>query len=96
MKRYRLGSEIVEAVQITDDTFDAPHPNPERVVGVLYDAGLRQALVRMLHGQRVARLGDWIVRRPDGTLSVMRGDEFRGVPVSADVLAFESRRTPKP
>lgn len=76
MKRYRLGDQIVEAVQITNDAFFPPHS--KRVLGVLYYPALRQAIVQTQQGSQIAGLGDWIVRRPDGTLSCERADEFGG------------------
>jgi hypothetical protein len=93
MKRYRVGDQIVEAVQITNDAFFMPHS--ERVLGVLYYPALRQATVQTDQGSQIAGLGDWIVKGPDGALSCVGSDEFCGTPISADVLVFKSPSTPK-
>lgn len=37
MAKFRKKPVVIEAVQITDATFDAPHPNQEHVSGVIYD-----------------------------------------------------------
>jgi hypothetical protein len=44
-RKFRKGADVVEAVQITDATFDDDHPNPEHVIGVVYDPIERCALI---------------------------------------------------
>ncbi|WP_407155148.1 hypothetical protein [Bradyrhizobium sp. STM 3557] len=76
MKTYRSGTVIVEAVQITDDTFDAPHPNPELVIGVIYDPIQRNARIETKTGTQIANIGDWIVKAPSGRLYCLGSDAF--------------------
>lgn len=74
--KYRKKPIVVEAVQITDATFDDPHPNPEHIRGVLYDPQLRCAFVMTLEGKMTARLGDWIIRGVKGELYPCKPDIF--------------------
>jgi hypothetical protein len=37
MPLFRKKPVTIEAVQLTASTFDAPHPNPEHIAGVIYD-----------------------------------------------------------
>ena len=62
MAKYRKKPVVIEAVQITSLTFDAPHPNPEHIVGVEYDPVLRCAWIKTLEGTMRAEEGDWIIR----------------------------------
>ena len=77
MKKYRKGSAVVEAVQITHSTFDAPHPNPEHVIGVIYDPRKRQVIFETIKGKPVGKLGDWIVRGAKGELCPVKDNVFR-------------------
>ena len=70
MKKYIRKPLIIEAVQITEETFNAPHPNEEHLRGVQYDPKRKTATVLPpFNVHRVACLGDWIVRK-DGKLFV--------------------------
>ena len=71
-------TETVQAVQITFSTFDAPHPNPEHIIGVIYDPRTLSAVVRINEHGDVARasLGDWIVTDADGLRYVLSNDSF--------------------
>ena len=71
--KYRKKPVVIEAVQVTDATFDAPHPNPEHVVGVYYDPVQRCAT---LGGIMRADLGDWIIRGVQGELYPCKPDIF--------------------
>lgn len=66
----------MKPVQITDATFDAPHPNPEHIPGVLYDPVHRCAYVATADGVTPARIGDWIEQDEDGVLTIRHGDEI--------------------
>lgn len=76
MKNYRSVAGIFQAVQLTDRTFDAPHPNPDHIVGVLYDPVRRVALIETDQGIETAELGDWIVKAPNGRLSRVGAKAF--------------------
>lgn len=66
MSKYRKIPRIIDAVQITPSTFDAPHPNPEHVPGVMYDPVNRCAYVKTLEGIMTGNIGDWIITGVEG------------------------------
>ena len=74
--KYRKKPVVIEAVQITDQTFDAPNPNPEHIIGVLYDPAKRQAHIETLEGTMTASVGDWIIRGVKGELYPCKPDIF--------------------
>lgn len=76
MAKFRKRPVVIEAVQVTDATFDAPHPNPEHVPGVDYDSGQRCAFVKTLEGTMRADLGDWIITGVKGEKYPCKPDIF--------------------
>ena len=66
MRKF-LGPEgEVEALRITDRTFDYPNQNADRIAGVWYD--WRHRCARFVDDDcSQANVGDWIIRHPDGT-----------------------------
>jgi hypothetical protein len=94
VQKFRSGLEIVEAVQVTNSTFDILHPNPEHIPGLIYDPLRRVVLLETWHGTETAALGDWIVRGAKGQLYLCKADVFeaRYKPLSAKVLPFETHR----
>jgi hypothetical protein len=75
MRKF-LGPEgEVEALRITDRTCDYPNPNADRIAVVGYD--WRHRCARFVDGDcSQANVGDWIIRHPDGTLSVSAAANF--------------------
>jgi hypothetical protein len=63
-------------IQITDRTFDAPHPNPDHLVGVTYDPVQRCAFVDTPEGIKRVEIGDWITLGDDGQMYVTRSYEM--------------------
>lgn len=76
MNTFRKKPVVIEAVQITDATFDDPHPNPEHVIGVHYDPMIRCAFIDTLEGTMRADMGDWIIRGVAGELYPCKPDIF--------------------
>lgn len=76
MAKYRKKPVVIEAVQLTDATFDAPHPNPEHLRGVVYDPVARCAYVETLEGRMRADLGDWIITGVKGEVYPCKPDVF--------------------
>jgi hypothetical protein len=76
MPKFRKKPVEIEAVQVTDATFDAPHPNPEHIAGIVYDPINRCALIKTLEGTMRADLGDWIIRGVKGELYPCKPDIF--------------------
>jgi hypothetical protein len=77
MRKF-LGPEgEVEALRITDRTFDYPKPNADRIAGVWYD--WRHRCARFVDGDcSQANVGDWIIRHPDDAVGLRRG-QFRAI-----------------
>lgn len=82
--KFRKKPVVIEAVQITDATFDAPHPNPDHIPGVLYDPVNRTALIQTLEGDMIGQLGDWIIRGVKGELYPCKPDIFEATYAPAD------------
>jgi hypothetical protein len=76
MSKWRKKPVVIEAVQITDATFDAPHPNLEHICGVIYCPTERCALIKTLGGEMRADMGDWIIRGVKGELYPCKPDIF--------------------
>ena len=76
MQKYRKKPVVIEAVQITDETFDAPHPNPLHVRGVVYDPIAKTVTINTLEGVMTGRIGDWIIRGVNGELYPCKPDVF--------------------
>lgn len=76
MPKFRKKPVVIDAVQLTDSTFDADHPNPEHVAGVIYDPIARCAYVNTLEGKMKAGMGDWIIRGIAGELYPCKPDIF--------------------
>lgn len=74
--KYRKKPVVIEAVQITNATFDAPHPNPEHLAGVIYDPVKREARIKTLEGEMTGSMGDWIIRGVKGELYPCKPDIF--------------------
>lgn len=84
MKKFRKQPVIIEAVQITEDTFDAPHPNAEHVIGVEYDPVERCVYIDTLEGRMRGNVGDWIIRGVKGELYPCKADIFEASYMAAD------------
>ena len=76
MKKFRKKPVVIEAVQITDATFDDPHPNPNHLIGPVYDPVNRTVIVATLEGTMIANVGDWIIRGIKGELYPCKPDIF--------------------
>jgi hypothetical protein len=79
MKQFRKKPVVIEAIQITDATFDDPHPNDDHVVGVLYDPRERCVFIDTLEGRMRGDLGDWIIRGTKGELYPCKPDIFADI-----------------
>ena len=57
--------ETFEVMFVTDETFDAPHPNPDHMTGLLFDPISRTVTLDNPcdEDERVAKIGDVIIRR---------------------------------
>lgn len=76
MMKFRKKPVVIEAVQITDSTFDAPHPNPEHIEGVIYDPVARCVRIKTLEGEMRGDIGDWIIRGVKNELYPCKPDIF--------------------
>lgn len=76
MVKFRKKPVVIEAVQVTNSTFDAPHPNPEHIQGVVYDPERRCAYIHTLEGRMRADMGDWIITGVKGEHYPCKPDIF--------------------
>ena len=77
MKNFKKKPVVIQAVQITQDTFDATHPNPEHVRGVIYNPIDRTVEIKTLEGMMRAGIGDWIIKGVKGEIYPCKDDIFR-------------------
>lgn len=89
MARFRKKPVVIDAVQITDLTFDAPHPNDEHVRGVLYDPVKRCVVIPTLEGDMTGNIGDWIITGINGEHYPCKDEIFRKTYEAVDCPAKE-------
>lgn len=77
MAKYRKRPLVVEAVQLTDADFDAPHPFAGHIKGVIYCPITRTAEIYTLEGVMRASVGSWIIRGVNGELYPIKDAIFR-------------------
>lgn len=76
MAKFRKKPVVIEAVQITDQTFDAPHPNPEHIPGIIYDPAQRCVFIETLEGTHRGDIWDWIITGVKGEHYPCKPDIF--------------------
>lgn len=76
MANYRKKPVVVEAVQITDEWFDAPHPNPLHPVGVEIVPQMRSVHISTLEGVMIGNVGDFIITGVKGERYPCKPDIF--------------------
>jgi len=74
--KYRKKPVVIEAVQITDSTFDAPHPNHEHLGGVIYSPKERCVYIKTLEGEMRGDMGDWLITGVQGEIYPCKPDIF--------------------
>jgi hypothetical protein len=76
VSKFKKIPVTIDAVQITDATFDALHPNPDHIPGIRYDPIFRCAYINTLEGVMTASLGDWIITGVKGEHYSCKRDIF--------------------
>ena len=76
MSRWRKMPVVIDAVQITDETFDASHPNHEHIPGIVYNPESKCAFIKTLEGLMRAEIGDWIITGVNGEHYPCKPDIF--------------------
>lgn len=74
--KFRKKPVVVEAVQITDETFNHSHPNPEHIPGLIYNPVQRIVIIPTLEGNMIGSLGDWIITGVKGEHYPCKPDIF--------------------
>lgn len=83
--KFRKKPVVIEAVQITDETFVSEHPRPDlHPVGVVFDPVTRTAAVDTLEGRMTGNLGDWIITGVRGEKYFCKPDIFAATYEQAD------------
>jgi hypothetical protein len=89
MAKFRKKPVVIEAVQVTRETFDAPHPNPEHIKGLQYDPVNRAVFIKTLEGVMRAELGDWIITGIKGEHYPCKPDIFAATYEPVELSARE-------
>jgi len=79
MKKYRKKPVIIEAVQVTNTTFDKEHPNPKHISGLKYDLVNKKVYIQTLEGIMTASLDDWIIKGIKGEFYPCKPDIFEAL-----------------
>lgn len=74
--QFRKKPVLIEATQLRASAFDNAHPNPEHIVGVIYDPVQRCAFIKTLEGTMRADIGDWIITGVMGEMYPCKPDIF--------------------
>ena len=90
MKKFRKKTVLVDAIEITHETFHVPHPSPLHIPGVIYDPRTRTAKVKDREGPHLeGAIGDWLVRDANGTLSFWPAETFEATYDPVDETAHD-------
>jgi len=79
MPRFTEKPVTITAVQITDATFDSPHPNPDLISGLTYWPKERIVTIPAVlpfEGRMTGNMGDWIITGVNGEHYPCRNDMF--------------------
>lgn len=81
MAKFRKKPVIIDAVQITNATFDTAHPNPEHLTStddrrITYDPVERCVFIKTLEGVMRGDLGDWLITGVKGEVYPCKPDIF--------------------
>lgn len=78
MSKFRKKPVVIEAVQITPEWFDAPHPNPlhPRGMDIRIDPIARCVLIQTIEGTMRGDIGDWIITGVKGERYPCKPDIF--------------------
>jgi len=80
--KFRKKPVVIEAVQITDEWFDADHPNPLHPIGTPERPLVIDPLRRVVHistfeGIMIGNVGDWIITGIKGERYPCKPDIFK-------------------
>lgn len=76
MARYRKKPVVIEAVQITNATFDDDFPNSGHIAGLIYSPTRRDVSIPTLEGVMIGQIGDWIITGVKGEHYPCKPDIF--------------------
>lgn len=76
ISKFRKKPIVIEAVQITDEWFDGPHPNPLHPVGLTINPIQRTVEIFTLEGTMFGDVGDWIITGIEGERYPCKPDIF--------------------
>lgn len=79
MEHYRQKLVVIEAIQLTEEMFSTPHPNPDNIIGLLYDPVKKEVSIKTLGGVMIAQIGDWIIKGIEGEYYPCNPDIFEAI-----------------
>jgi len=95
MPKFTKKPITITAVQITDATFDDPHPNPEYIPGLKYCPIERIVMIPTPEGVMTGNLGDWIITGIKGEHYPCKNDIFQATyAVAPEIQADEIEAGP--
>lgn len=97
--KYVKRPVIIEAVQVTNEWFDGPHPNPLHPADsrLVYCPMTRQVEIKTLDSTAYADVGDWIITGVKGEVYPCKPDIFEATyrPAGESLLTEEEREALK-
>jgi hypothetical protein len=60
--KFRKKPIVIEAFQITDETFNGDHPNKDHIEGIIYDPKNKEVQIITPKDTMIGNIGDWIIR----------------------------------
>lgn len=83
IRKFRKKPIVVEAVQITDETFDAPHGDPHTntlhfvTPDIVYNPISRSVGIYTREGVMTGNIGDWIIKGIAGEFYACKDGIFK-------------------
>lgn len=74
--KFRKKPVVIDAIQITAEWFDGPHPNPLHPIGLIINPRQRTVEIKTLEGTMLGNEGDWIITGVKGECYPCKPDVF--------------------
>ena len=74
--KFRKKPVVIDAIQITEQTFSTKHPNSGHIRGLIYDPINEKVEIPTLEGVMTGSVGDWIITGVNGEHYPCKPDIF--------------------